>query len=122
LITDPTQISREELRQFCRLAARACEALGWVHKADIVHRDVSDSNILFDSDSNEVTLIGFGMACAISIELKPSASACKYISPEQTGRTNLPVDGRSDLYSLGAVLYEIAAGHPLFPGNDALVH
>lgn len=113
-------LTRESLQNFCRAAIRACEALGWVHRADIVHRDISESNVIFNKKTHAVTIIDFGFSArSTQLPVMNVVGTWKYISPEQTGRTSLGVDCRADLYSLGAVLYEVAAGRSLFLANDA---
>jgi serine/threonine-protein kinase len=80
---------------------------------NIVHRDVSLSNIVVGFDG-QVKLVDFGVATASVVGASPEGliGKCSYMSPEQI-RTQ-PLDGRSDVFSLGIVLYELIAGKPLF--------
>jgi len=112
----------------CTIAAQVADALEYVHRAGglhIVHRDISPSNIRI-TVPGEVKLMDFGVAtCAAEWREKTGASwtgfkgKLAYLSPEQVDHE--PLDGRSDLFALGAVLVECITGKPLFHGHDLLV-
>jgi diguanylate cyclase (GGDEF)-like protein/PAS domain S-box-containing protein len=94
------------------------DALEKIHAKELIHKNISPANILFNSGSGIVKFIDFGNAdrgnkgiFAKSVIEGTSA----YISPEQTGRMNRAVDYRSDYYSLGATFYEVLAQQRLFP-------
>jgi serine/threonine protein kinase/HAMP domain-containing protein len=99
------------------------DALGYAHALGIVHRDIKPSNIVLGEDGRTVKLLDFGIARvaeggASDETLKTQAGQIlgtpRYMSPEQAlGR---PLDGRSDLFSVGAILYELIAGKPAFDG------
>ncbi len=99
-------------------------ALGFAHKNGVVHRDVKPGNVLLASDG-QVKVTDFGIARAITAagdedltQTGQVMGTATYFSPEQAqGR---PVDPRSDVYSLGVVLYEAVCGRPPFRGDDAL--
>jgi len=99
-------------------------ALGFAHKNGVVHRDVKPGNVLLATDG-QVKVTDFGIARAISAAQDDDLTqtgqvmgTATYFSPEQAqGR---PVDPRSDVYSLGVVLYEAVCGRPPFRGEDAL--
>ncbi|MHB8417115.1 MAG: serine/threonine-protein kinase [Myxococcales bacterium] len=111
----------------CYCIARVCEALDYAHhKKDargqdlrIVHRDVSPQNILL-SYEGEVKLVDFGIAKAANKAQQTQAGILKgkfaYMSPEQV--RGAPLDGRSDIFALGTVLYELLTGERLFPGDS----
>lgn len=118
------------LREALHVAAQVARILARIHAAQVVHKDVNPSNILVSSDGLEVQLIDFGISSRVSRERATGASAetqegtLAYLAPEQSGRMNRSVDARSDLYALGATLYEMLVGRPPFEESDplALVH
>src|SRR5207249_7940739 len=98
-------------------------ALAYAHSHDVVHRDIKPENILLES--GEAVVADFGIARAITAasgdKLTQTGFAIGtplYMSPEQAAGGGA-IDGRSDLYSLGCVLYEMLAGHPPFFGGTA---
>src|SRR6476661_10771805 len=102
------------------VCAQVSIALDYAHRHGIVHRDVKPDNILFDEDGNAL-ITDFGIATArFHGRLTASGRAMgtpHYMSPEQAmGKL---VDGRSDLYALGVVMYEALVGFPPFDGADA---
>ena len=108
------------------IAVGLTAALGQVHHAGFLHRSINPANILYHPETSRVQLINFEMATQLvsdqqysdgsEISLKTMA----YIAPEQTGKMNRPLDYRSDLYSLGATLYELFTGRQIFEGKDLL--
>ncbi|HKT60283.1 MAG TPA: protein kinase, partial [Gemmatimonadales bacterium] len=106
-----------------RIATEAARALEYAHKHGVVHRDIKPENILLTADGS--TLVAdFGIARALAAEgdrLTETGLAIgtpAYMSPEQAAGDK-GIDARTDIYSLGAVLYEMLAGEPPFTGPTA---
>ncbi|MCB1041817.1 MAG: SUMF1/EgtB/PvdO family nonheme iron enzyme [Acidobacteria bacterium] len=103
------------------LALQITSALDHAHLANLVHRDIKPQNILFDSQGTP-KLVDFGIAKAFGMTQltadRTFLGTPQYASPEQA--KGEPLDHRSDLYSLGVVLYELISGHPPFESDDPL--
>jgi tetratricopeptide (TPR) repeat protein len=111
-----------------QIAREVADALSYAHKRDVVHRDIKPENILLAGDHARVA--DFGIARAITeagggrlTETGLAIGTPTYMSPEQAAGSR-DLDGRSDLYSLGCVLYEMLAGEPPFTGAtvESVVH
>jgi len=103
-----------------RVLVEVGRALGYAHKSDIVHRDIKPDNIMFD-EHGQAVVTDFGIAKAASGgKLTGTGMAIgtpHYMSPEQARAQ--PLDGRSDLYSLGVVAYVCLTGAVPFDGEDS---
>ena len=102
------------------VASDVASALDVAHRVGLVHRDVAPRNIVLRADGRAV-LIDFGLATQTGTRQPEDAviGTVLYSAPEQTGMVRRPVDRRSDLYSLGAVLFECVTGRPPFRASDA---
>jgi serine/threonine-protein kinase len=105
-----------------RIGMQAASGLAAAHAQGIVHRDVKPANILLENGVERVVLTDFGLARAVDdASLTQSgviAGTPQYMSPEQA--RGEPSDHRSDLFSLGSVLYAMCTGHPPFRASSAL--
>jgi Protein kinase domain len=103
-----------------RIALECARALAAAHAVGVVHRDIKPGNILLDANGN-ATVTDFGIALVTSRPAREHLGATSgtplYMSPEQA--LGEPVDGRSDVYGLGVVLYEMLTGACPFPGRNA---
>jgi serine/threonine protein kinase/predicted Zn-dependent protease len=108
-------------REAARLALQAAEALEHAHQVGIIHRDIKPANLLLDGRGN-LWVTDFGLA-RLQNDAGLTASGdllgtIRYMSPEQAQARRTPVDHRTDVYGLGATLYELATLQPAFPGDD----
>jgi serine/threonine protein kinase len=107
------------VEETCRLMSQVADALRAAHKQHLYHRDLKPSNILIGGDGN-AKVADFGLAIADSEQLARKgeiAGTAAYMSPEQiNGQVHL-LDGRTDIWSLGVVIYECLAGHKPFCGE-----
>ena len=107
------------------IVSQVADALIVVHAAHIIHRDINPNNIIFNRDTGEAQLIDFGIATQLDRQsqagrpLEKIEGTLAYLSPEQTGRTSIEVDYRTDFYALGATLYHLLTGRPPFVETDA---
>ena len=114
------RIARAATKQHdaARLVAKIARALAHVHAHGIYHRDIKPDNILLDKDG-QPRLADFGLAMSERQwqDDVPISGTPNYMSPEQA-RGDADIDGRSDLFSLGAVLYELLTRHKPFEGDS----
>lgn len=111
---------RFSVKEALNIVVQVADALAFAHDRGVVHRDIKPPNIMLVG-KNRAKIMDFGIARMRSSELKTQTGMMmgtpRYMSPEQVaGR---PVDNRSDIFSLGTVLYELLTGTKLFAGGDA---
>ncbi len=116
-----------DAKQVAHWGLQASEALSHAHLRGVVHRDVKPSNLLLDAE-NRLWLTDFGLARKLDNVTLSIAGAIigtpRYMSPEQATAAVKRVDNRSDIFSLGATLYELLTGVPAFRGDTpmAVIH
>src|SRR5262249_44181851 len=108
-------------RTAARLAVQAAEALEYAHQQGIVHRDVKPANLLLDAHEH-LWVADFGLArCQNDVGVTVTGDlvgTLRYMSPEQALAKRGLIDHRTDIYALGATLYELLTLQPVFPGAD----
>ncbi|MEH2072480.1 MAG: AAA family ATPase [Nostoc sp.] len=118
------------LKEFLSIAIKTTESLGAIHAANIIHKDINPSNIVYNPETEQLKIIDFGISTRLSREIQTVGNierlegTLAYIPPEQTGRMNRGIDYRSDFYSLGITFYELLTNKLPFATTDSieLVH
>ncbi len=107
-----------------KIASRICEALDYLHKNQVVHRDLKPQNIMLCNDGS-LRIMDFGIAKSLAsrrltfVGFTPAMGTPDYMAPEQVKGSR--GDHRTDIYSLGAILYEMATGEVPFGGDSPYV-
>ena len=112
---------RDDWRRLAELARQAADALEHAHQSGVVHRDVKPGNLLLDQDGN-LWIADFGLA-QVQTDSRLTMTGdlvgtLRYMSPEQALAKRVLIDHRTDIYSLGATLYELLTLEPVFNGGD----
>jgi serine/threonine protein kinase/WD40 repeat protein len=121
LSTERQAAGRELWQRVARLGVQAAEALDHAHQQGVLHRDVKPANLLLDG-GGRLWVVDFGLA---RLQGDPGMTrtgdlvgTLRYMSPEQALARRVVIDHRTDIYSLGATLYELLTLTPAFPGDD----
>ncbi len=118
------------LQEFLSIAIKITESLAAIHAANIIHKDINPSNIVYNPQTEQLKIIDFGISTRLSgknqaiYNIEQLEGTLAYIAPEQTGRMNRGIDYRSDFYSLGVTFYELLTNQLPFAIADPieLVH
>ncbi len=117
----PSGRGRAYFQHVARWMADAAEALHYAHGQGIIHRDIKPGNLILSVDGR-IMVADFGLAKTVDEESVTMTGALlgslRYVSPEQAMAKRVRVDHRTDIYSLGATMYELLCFQPAFPGSD----
>ncbi|MEZ6087504.1 MAG: protein kinase [Pirellulaceae bacterium] len=122
LVDGTTQTRPIAAETVVKWGLQAAEALSHAHARGVIHRDVKPSNLLIDDAEGRIWLTDFGLAKrSDDVTLSMTGALLgtpRYMSPEQASATRRVLDHRTDIYSLGATLYELATGTPVFTADS----
>ncbi len=128
-LTDYANEKSLDLRQRLALFSRVCDAVQYAHQQGVIHRDLKPANILVD-DSGQPKVLDFGVARLTDADVQATRQTSvgevigtlQYMSPEQANADSAGIDGRSDVYSLGVILYELMTGRLPYDLSRKLIH
>ena len=115
---------RQPITEVRRILAEIADALAYAHLRGVIHRDIKPDNILLDGNSGRAMVTDFGIARAMEGGTRLTATGIAvgtptYMSPEQA-EGDREIDGRSDIYSLGVVAYQMLTGRVPFTGGNSM--
>ncbi|MBV1878270.1 MAG: AAA family ATPase [Pseudomonadales bacterium] len=114
------------LKEFLPVAISISQTLTEIHDKHVIHKDINPTNILWNRSDGRIKVIDFGISTKLSREVTTIQNAqmlegtIAYLSPEQTGRLNQPIDYRADFYSLGVTFFELLTGIKPFVTDDEM--
>ena len=125
LYTQPRYAAGFPLLELLPVALSLLATVASIHSAHIVHKDLTHNNVLYEPNSRQLRVVDFGLS-ELRIGEGPSVASgnsrfqgtLAFVSPEQTGRVNRGVDARSDLYSVGVLLYQMLTGKLPFVSEE----
>ncbi len=118
--------ARLSIKEFLQIAIKTTESLATIHAANIIHKNINPSNIVYNPTTTQLKIIDFGISTRLSQEFMKVCPPARlegtlaYIAPEQTGRINRGIDYRSDFYALGVTFYEILTNKLPFEAIDPM--
>ncbi len=117
----PSGRGRAYYRHVAQWMADAADALHYAHSQGIIHRDIKPANLILSVDGR-IMIADFGLAKTVDEQSMTMTGALvgslRYVSPEQAMARRVPLDHRTDIYSLGATMYELLCFEPAFPGTE----
>ncbi|MGE5474929.1 MAG: diguanylate cyclase [Ignavibacteriales bacterium] len=125
-LKDYLKNNKIDIKTFLKIAIKISEIIGIIHRKNIIHKDIKPHNIIINLEDDLIKITDFGIAEELTHKNKELYNpdviegTLPYMSPEQTGRINRPVDYRTDLYSLGITFYEMLTGELPFKSNDPI--
>ncbi|THB76616.1 MAG: GAF domain-containing protein [Desulfobulbaceae bacterium] len=125
-LTSITKTGVQDLAWFLDIAIQLTDGIREIHRQKIIYKNLSPNTILYRSVTGRIRLSDFSISSQSSREQPDHSSSTlpegqvRYVSPEQTGRVDLPLDFRTDFYSLGIVLYELLTGTHPFETSDPM--
>jgi serine/threonine protein kinase len=115
---------KERARRVVLLLVKVVRAVSFAHQHGVLHRDLKPSNILVDAH-DEPCVVDFGISRCLELDAELTwtgqmVGTPRYMAPEHVGGSHRGLSAASDIYSLGAILYELLTGRKVFDGNDML--
>lgn len=123
----PDALAERRFQRAAEMIAQAAEGLAYAHQKTVIHRDIKPGNLMIDERGN-VLIADFGLATDVQSQTLTLSGSLMgtpaYMSPEQIAAQRVPIDHRTDIYSLGATLYELLTLKPPFEAEtrEKLIH